>query len=806
MSALGPRPQKNRQKIARNSPTESYPSAMGPAPSSKIRSWAPCSKLPMGMKFSSNFLRGSSAHRRIVQWDFLCTNHTPPKKTSPQISVAAAMLAATTAAIAAAARFCGRSDHGTLRWGGSRDGQISVCSVSRSPPRHSRNHGAAHGPRQPILFFPHELLGRCTGFLSSFRFIVWGSVRLWGIRDVSFVGPCVFPPSCFSLLFGFRRSPATLFLARSLSLSLYISLSAAQVQGNPKLRLSFGFPCVSSWPRSSAPTSSTPQSSSRLQPPPPFLPPPCVLPWLGVRSLFVWFLGGGGAPWVAPLCFPPPSSPFPRAWVREVDKTSTPLLTTVIMFGFWVWWSRVVCLFVVSFFYVRVGFLGRSDPEKVLPSNFVGGYRILSCLQHTMLSVFLLGRFCVARVTVFERTRLLSLCPGNFRERALGLGRFWPFGLLWCCFTYVFGLLVFLVPKRCLNIFLIVRSCFSDRSLRLRFFRRRCLRFLSASAFLSFFSLSPLFKKERSGSNKPHAHLPLAHFCFFVVFCQLPVPRFLFWSRPFRRASFLFLRFVRGVFCPRAFLELFRNSFRWARSGLWSSFLGAGRRGIWVFSFLYFFVFPCVWCLRFHTFSRWTGGDLTDPAGDLAHRLGGVTPGENPILGAGLDTGICQRLFLVAGVWLGRQEPRAVSAHRRSFICFFFFVCPSLLEAAALNFTPHIFPKPSLSRCSASCVSLSLSLSLSFFFSLSLSLAWPRKTGATCFGVCLYVVTGWWGEMLSFFLADFFGGIPPELALQKTGSIRKSSFSWAFIVFLVCHLCVLLLFCCNVCYMSIAYS
>ena len=32
-------------------------------------------------------------------------------------------------------------------------GQTSVCSVSRSPPRHPRKHGAAHGPRHPVMFF-----------------------------------------------------------------------------------------------------------------------------------------------------------------------------------------------------------------------------------------------------------------------------------------------------------------------------------------------------------------------------------------------------------------------------------------------------------------------------------------------------------------------------------------------------------------------------------------------------------------------------------------------------------------------------
>ena len=125
---MGPRPQKNRQKIARNSPTESDSSAMG----QRLKKLGPMFEAPDGNEVFFDFLGGSSAHRRIVQWDFLRTNHTPNKKTSPQVSVAAAMFATTTAAVAAAARFCGRSDHGTLSSVGVLVGLGTLVSLSGS--------------------------------------------------------------------------------------------------------------------------------------------------------------------------------------------------------------------------------------------------------------------------------------------------------------------------------------------------------------------------------------------------------------------------------------------------------------------------------------------------------------------------------------------------------------------------------------------------------------------------------------------------------------------------------------------------
>ena len=79
-SALGVRPQKNRQKIARNSPTWSDPSAMGPAPSSQRQEACPMFEAPDGNEgptlpsgFFFEFLEGSSAHGHIVQRNFLRT-------------------------------------------------------------------------------------------------------------------------------------------------------------------------------------------------------------------------------------------------------------------------------------------------------------------------------------------------------------------------------------------------------------------------------------------------------------------------------------------------------------------------------------------------------------------------------------------------------------------------------------------------------------------------------------------------------------------------------------------------------------
>ena len=110
-------------------------------------------------------------------------------------------------------------------------GQIWVCMAARSvpAPRHPRTTEPPMGPATLYCFCPHELLGWCMGFLSSFWSIVWGSVHLWGISDVSFVGPSsfalcsvtlVFSPPFFSLYClvpMFASDAVSCFLSPSLS-------------------------------------------------------------------------------------------------------------------------------------------------------------------------------------------------------------------------------------------------------------------------------------------------------------------------------------------------------------------------------------------------------------------------------------------------------------------------------------------------------------------------------------------------------------------------------------------------------------
>ena len=156
---------------------------------------------------------------------------------------------------------------------------------------------------------------------------------------------------------------------------------------------------------------------------------------------------------------------------------------------------------------------------------------------------------------------------------------------------------------------------FSDRSLRLRFLSRRRSRFLSVFCSLCLslsISLCLLCLREKeSGSSRSHVHLPPCFFfwfCFPFSFCFL-CRGFSFWSRPFRRASFWFWRFVQGAFfVPVRFWDSLGARalvcFRASDPPSWT--LGGG--GVWCFSFLFCFCFSlCVWCLRLHTFSGRTG-------------------------------------------------------------------------------------------------------------------------------------------------------------------------------------------------------
>ena len=108
---------RGRRKIARKSPETRQPSPI-------LQPWGHClqgrdKKQPDGNEgptlqsgFSFEFLEGGSAHSVALSNGTFCVPITHQQKTSPQISVAATMLAVTTAAVAAAARFRGRSDHG----------------------------------------------------------------------------------------------------------------------------------------------------------------------------------------------------------------------------------------------------------------------------------------------------------------------------------------------------------------------------------------------------------------------------------------------------------------------------------------------------------------------------------------------------------------------------------------------------------------------------------------------------------------------------------------------------------------------
>ena len=138
---------RGRRKIARNSPTESDPSAMGRGQCLQARKkkLGPMFEAPDGNEgptlqsgFFFEFLEGASAHRHIVNETSCVPLLTHQQKTSPQISVAAAMLAVTTAAVAAAARFRGRSNHGTLSSGGCVRRHSGMLNLRRSP---------AHGPK-----------------------------------------------------------------------------------------------------------------------------------------------------------------------------------------------------------------------------------------------------------------------------------------------------------------------------------------------------------------------------------------------------------------------------------------------------------------------------------------------------------------------------------------------------------------------------------------------------------------------------------------------------------------------------------
>ena len=91
------------------------------------------------------------------------------------------------------------------------------------------------------------------------------------------------------------------FCSLSLALSIYF-FSAAQVLGNPKLRLSFGFPlCIILTTIIHAPTSSTPRSFSRCRTPIPPSPLCVALAW--VEKLVCLVSGWGGGPLGCALVF-----------------------------------------------------------------------------------------------------------------------------------------------------------------------------------------------------------------------------------------------------------------------------------------------------------------------------------------------------------------------------------------------------------------------------------------------------------------------------------------------------------------------
>ena len=63
------------------------------------------------------------------------------------------------------------------------------------------------GPPSRIVSLPHKLLGLCMGFLSGLRSFVWVSVQVWGISDVSFVGPSSLAPCSVTLVFPLPPPP-----------------------------------------------------------------------------------------------------------------------------------------------------------------------------------------------------------------------------------------------------------------------------------------------------------------------------------------------------------------------------------------------------------------------------------------------------------------------------------------------------------------------------------------------------------------------------------------------------------------------
>ena len=224
----------------------------------------------------------------------------------------------------------------------------------------------------------------------------------------------------------------------------------------------------------------------------------------------------------------------------------------------------------VSFSFPWGRFVGAIGSRKVFALEICGsaatsamdhghGFFVLCAARNAVR--FLLGRFRAAKTTVFEGARpfvaLAREIFGRVRLVLAVLGRLVFFGvvLLMFCIACLGGFLL----KTCLQNFLVVTSCFSDRSLCLSFHRRHCscvcvFFSLSLSFSLSIFflslSVSPPFARERSGSNRSHAPLPLALVWSCFVFCCFwsHGRGFCFWSRPFRCASFFFWRFFRGAF------------------------------------------------------------------------------------------------------------------------------------------------------------------------------------------------------------------------------------------------------------------
>ena len=179
--------------------------------------------------------------------------------------------------------------------------QISACLVSRSPTATPpETTGRPMGAATPYSFLPHELLGRCMGFLFSFRFIV-GGVSICGgyLMSVLLAFQVLFlvrRPRCspplpnFHLLLGSNVRAAKLFLALS-----FFSSTRSGV-GSPKLRMNLGFfLCIVLTTIIRAYFVNALGRFPGFEHPPLFLPPPHVLPWFGLRNLFAcfWWVGGG---------------------------------------------------------------------------------------------------------------------------------------------------------------------------------------------------------------------------------------------------------------------------------------------------------------------------------------------------------------------------------------------------------------------------------------------------------------------------------------------------------------------------------